>query len=361
LIHSYGWSEALQRDFASHAERGLAPGRIVVQQRSLYDVVTDLGELTAQISGRLAHDAGPAGYPAVGDWVALAARPDEGAATIHAVLPRRTAFVRKAAQSLADEQVVAANVDVALLVASMNADFNARRLERYLAVAWQSGAEPVVVLTKADLADDPDTAIEEAESVAFGAAVLAVSAVTGEGLDALAALLKPAETAVLVGSSGVGKSSLVNALAGETLMATAGIREDDAKGRHTTTHRELIRLPPSSLIPGALVLDTPGMRELGLVDADEGLSTTFEDIEALAEACRFGDCGHTNEPGCAVREALETGVLDGGRWKSFQKLQRELAHQVRKEDPVAREAYRRHWIGVHKAARAHMKAKRRDW
>jgi ribosome biogenesis GTPase len=356
LIRSYGWSDQLQRDFDSHAERGLIPGRVVVQQRGLYDVVTDLGELAAQISGKLAHEAGEAGYPAVGDWVALAARPDEGAATIHAVLPRRTAFVRKAAFSTADQQVVAANVDVALLVASMNADFNARRLERYLATAWQSGAAPVVVLTKADLADDPDAAVEAAEGVAFGTPVLAVSAVTGEGLDALAAHLKPAETSVLVGSSGVGKSSLINALAGEELMATAAIREDDAKGRHTTTHRELIRLPS-----GALVLDTPGMRELGLIDADEGLSTTFEDIEALAAACRFTDCGHTNEPGCAIRAALETGELDPGRWKGFQKLQRELAHQERKENPVAREAHRRHWVGVHKAARAHMKAKRRDW
>ena len=349
MIRSYGWSDQLQQDFAAHAERGLIAGRVVIQQRGLYDAITELGELTAQISGKLAHKAGHGGYPAVGDWVALAARPDERAATIHAVLPRRTAFVRKAAFTVADEQVVAANVDVALLVASMNADFNARRLERYLATAWQSGAAPVVVLTKSDLADDPDAAIEAAESVAFGAPVLAVSAVTGEGLE-------PAETAVLVGSSGVGKSSLVNALAGEELMAIAAIREDDAKGRHTTTHRELIRLPS-----GALILDTPGMRQLGLIDADEGLSTTFEDIEALVGECRFTDCGHTNEPGCAVRAALDTGELDAGRWKSFQKLQRELAHAERKEDPVAREAYRRHWIGVHKAARAHMKAKRGDW
>jgi len=356
LIRSYGWSDALQHDFSPHAARGLIPGRILVQQRGLYDVVTELGELAAQISGKLAHEAGAGGYPAVGDWVALAARPAERAATIQAVLPRRSAFVRKAAFSHADEQVVAANVDVALLVASMNADFNARRLERYLSVAWQSGAAPVVVLTKADLADDPEAAVDEAESVAFGTPILAVSAVTGEGLEALAAWLKPAETAVLVGSSGVGKSSLVNALAGEALMATAAIREDDAKGRHTTTHRELIRLPS-----GALVLDTPGMRELGLIDADEGLSTTFEDIEALAQGCRFNDCGHTNEPGCAIRAALESGELDSSRWRSFQKLQREMAHLERKEDPLAREAYRRHWIGVHKAARAHMKAKRRDW
>ena len=356
MIQSFGWSDALQRDFEPHAARGHIPGRIIVQQRGLYDIATDAGELTARISGRLARDAESGGYPAVGDWVAAAPRPGEQAAVIHAVLPRRTAFVRKAADSVATEQVVAANVDVALLVASMNADFNARRLERYLATAWQSGAAPVVVLTKADLADDPDAQVAEAEAIAFGAPVLAVSAVTGAGLAALAAQLKPGQTAVLVGSSGVGKSSLVNALAGENLMATAAIREADAHGRHTTTHRELVRLPS-----GALILDTPGMRELGLLDADGGLSTTFEDIEALAETCRFADCGHTNEPGCAVREALDAGVLDPGRWKSFGKLQRELAHVARQADPIAREAQRRKWITVHKAAREHMKHKGRGW
>jgi ribosome biogenesis GTPase len=356
LIQSYGWSDALQRDFEPHAARGLIPGRIIVQQRGLYDIATDAGELTAQISGRLAHEAERGGYPAVGDWVAAAPRPGEQAAVIHAVLPRRTAFVRKAADSVATEQVVAANVDVALLVASMNADFNARRLERYLATAWQSGASPVVVLTKADLAADPDGPVAEAEAVAFGAPVLAVSAMTGQGLAALAVLLKPGQTAVLVGSSGVGKSSLVNALAGADLMATAAIREADAHGRHTTTHRELVRLPS-----GALILDTPGMRELGLLDAESGLSATFEDIEALAETCRFADCGHTNEPGCAVRESLDGGALDPGRWKSFRKLQRELAHVARQSDPVSREAERRKWIKVHKAAREHMKHKGRGW
>jgi ribosome biogenesis GTPase len=347
LIQSYGWSEKLQQAFTPHAARGLTPGRVTVQQRGLYVVVTDAGELTAQISGRFAHEAANGDHPAVGDWVALAARPEERAATIQAVLPRRTAFVRKAADSVASEQVVAANVDVALLVASMNADLNARRLERYLATAWQSGARPVVVLTKADLAADPAAEIAEAEGVAFGAPVLAVSVVTGEGLAALAETLKPRETGVLVGSSGVGKSSLVNALAGQALMTTGAIREDDAHGRHTTTHRELIRLPS-----GALVLDTPGMRELGLLDAGDGLSTIFEDIEALAETCRFRDCGHTNEPGCAVRAALASGDLDAGRWKSFQKLRRELAFQERKEDRVAREAHRRQWVQVAKAARA---------
>ncbi len=352
MIESYGWSDALRHDFAPFAARDLIPGRITVQQRGQYGLVTDHGDLTGQISGKLAHDAESGGYPAVGDWVAVAARPAEHAATIHAVLPRRTAFVRRAADTVTVAQVVAANVDVALLVASMNADLNQRRLERYLATAWQSGARPVVVLTKADLADDPDSDIADAESVAFGTPVLAVSAVTGEGMDALAALLRPAETAVLVGSSGVGKSSLVNALAGEMLMATAAIREDDAHGRHTTTHRELIRLPS-----GALILDTPGMRELGLMDADEGLSTTFDDVEEIAESCRFSDCRHGNEPGCAVREALDSGELDPGRWKSFVKLQKELAFQARKEDPHLREAHNRRWVAVARANRARTKAR----
>jgi ribosome biogenesis GTPase len=347
LIQDYGWRDALQEAFAPHAAHDLSPGRITVQQRGLYLVAADAGELTAQISGRFAHAALSGEHPAVGDWVALAVRSGERAATIQAVLPRRTAFVRKAADSVATEQVVAANVDVAFLVASMNADLNARRLERYLAAAWQSGARPVVVLTKADLAADPSREIGEAERVAFGAPVLAVSVVTGEGLEALAAELKPRETGVLVGSSGVGKSSLVNALAGQTLMAVGAIREDDAHGRHTTTHRELIRLPS-----GALILDTPGMRELGLLDAGEGLAVIFEDIEALAETCRFRDCSHASEPGCAVRSALETGALDPGRWRSFQKLKRELAFQERKEDRVAREAHRRHWAQVAKSARA---------
>ena len=354
MIQNYGWSDALRHDFAPFAARDLIPGRIVVQQRGQYGLVTDLGELTGQISGRFAHDADSGGYPAVGDWVALAARPAEHAATIHAVLPRRTAFVRRAADSITTEQVVAANVDIALLVASMNADLNPRRLERYLATAWQSGAKPVVVLTKADIAHDPEGDIEGAESVAFGAPVLAVSVVSGEGLEALAAHLKPGETSVLVGSSGVGKSSLVNALAGEGLMATAAIREDDARGRHTTTHRELIRLPT-----GHLILDTPGMRELGLLDAEDGLSTTFEDVEALAEACRFNDCSHQNEPGCAVREALQTGALDPGRWKSFVKLQKELNYQRLKESPDARQAYLRQWKPIITAQRARTKQRRK--
>lgn len=276
-------------------------------------------------------------------WVACAARPAEGAATIHAVLPRSSVFVRKASGPNVAPQTVAANVDIALLTASLNADLSLRRLERYLAVAWESGAQPVVVLTKADACGDVEALTAEVESIAIGCPVHAVSAVTGQGLDALSALLGPGQTAVLLGSSGVGKSTLVNALAGQALMATQASSRR-ARGATTTTHRELILLPS-----GGLVLDTPGMRELGLWDNEAGVAAAFGDIEALAAQCRFHDCAHRTEPGCAVRAALEDGTLDEGRWKSFGKLQRELAHLDLKDDPQARAEVRRIWINRHKS------------
>ncbi len=355
MIEDYGWSDALRNDFGPHAERGLIPGRVIVQQRGLFVLATDLGELAAGVAGRLAHDTLGGAYPAAGDWVAAAPRPEERAATIHAVLPRKTAFVRRASGPKLGEQVVAANVDVAFLTASLNADLNARRLERYLSVASQSGARPVLVLTKADLCPDVDAALAEIRAVAGGVPILAVSALTGMGLEEITAQLAPRETAVMVGSSGVGKSTLVNALAGQELMATQAIREDDARGRHTTSHRELIRLPG-----GALLLDTPGMRELGLWDSDEGVSATFEDIELLAAGCRFHDCHHGNEPGCVVQAALADGSLDPGRWKSYGKLQREVAHLERREDPIARETHRRHWIAINKAQRSGKKLRGKD-
>lgn len=357
MLISYGWSDALQREFEPLAARGLIPARVVVQQRGHYRLAIDTGEIEGRISGRFAHEAADGGYPVTGDWVAVELKAD--AAIIAQVLARTTAFTRMAAGTSKDQQVVAANVDTALLAASLNADLNLRRLERYLATAYESGAQPVIVLTKADACDDPAPLIAQVEAIAFGVPVIAISGVTGQGLDDLQALLAPGKTAVLLGSSGVGKSTLVNALAGSERMATREIREDDAHGRHTTTHRELILLPS-----GALILDTPGMRELALWDAEAGVAAAFAEttaeVERLAEGCRFRDCAHDKEPGCAVQAALADGSLDTERWRSFQKLQRELAHAVRKEDPLAAAAERKRWAAIHKAGRQRTQAKR-EW
>jgi ribosome biogenesis GTPase len=350
MISAYGWTDWFQRCFDALPDAaGLAPGRVIEQQRALYRVVTDGGELSAHISGRFAFDAAPGDYPVAGDWVALAARLDEGAGTIQHVLPRRTAFQRRAPLTGA-LQIVAANLDVALLVTSLNGDLNPRRIERYLAAARESGAEPVIVLTKADACSDGEARRAAIGTIAGGAAIHVVSALTGAGMDDLSAHLKPCQTAALLGSSGVGKSTLVNALAGEAVMETSAISGDDKRGRHTTTHRELILLPS-----GALLLDSPGMRELGLWDAEEGVVATFEDVEALIGACRFSDCQHRREPGCAVRKALESGALDEGRWGAYNKLQRELAFEARKEDPALRAQATKRWAKVHKNTRARMK------
>jgi len=352
-LTAYGWSPALQEAFAPHAADGLIPGRIVIQQRGGYRLVTEAGELDARASGVLMKAASDAERPTAGDWVAVEARPGETTALVHHVLPRTTAFIRKASGPRGGAQVVAANVDVAFLVASLNADLNLRRLERYLATAYESGAQPVILLTKADLAEDIDGDVAEVEAVAFGAPVLVVSARTGQGLEALFEHLAPGRTAVLLGSSGAGKSTLLNALAGRELMAVAEIREDDARGRHTTTHRELVLLPC-----GGLILDTPGMRELGLWDAETGLSTAFEDVEALAADCRFSDCSHASEPGCAVRGAIEAGDLPETRLRAYDKLQAELAYERRRADPRAAIENKKLWISRIKSAKGWAKQKR---
>jgi ribosome biogenesis GTPase / thiamine phosphate phosphatase len=339
MLRSYGWSDALQREFDSLERNELIPARVVVHQRWLYRLASDAGELAASLSGRFMHDAPTEDFPAVGDWVAAAARLAEAAATIHHVLPRSSSFIRRAVGPGGGAQVVAANVDVAIIVSSLNEELNLRRLERYLATAWASGAQPVIALTKADLSAQVEKNQSIVEEIAYGVPVLAISALTGSGLDALAAHLQPGRTAVLIGSSGVGKSTLVNALLGSAHMRTQTISQSEARGRHTTTHRELVLMPS-----GALILDTPGMRELGLWDVSEGLSNTFEDIETLARTCRFRDCRHTSEPGCAVRAALESGTLTYGRWQGYVKLNRELAWLDRKEDPAARAAQRKIWV-----------------
>jgi ribosome biogenesis GTPase len=310
-------------------------------------VATADGNLSARLSGRLRHEAREAGHPAAGDWVALSTKTGEATATIQAVLPRRTAFVRRAADSVQTLQVIAANIDVVFVVTSMNADLNPRRLERFLAAAWQSGARPVVVLTKADLCEQPESQAAEIAALAAGCPVLLISARNGLGLDLLLDHIAPGETCVLIGSSGVGKSTLVNTLLGEERMATQDIRAADARGRHTTSHRQLVLLPG-----GGLILDTPGIREVGLIDADEGLSTVFDDIEQLARSCRFRDCAHRSEPDCAVRGALDEGTLDPSRWAHFQKLSGELAASALTKDRMTQEVERRRLAAQQKAYRS---------
>lgn len=345
-IEDYGWSDVLQNDFAPYAALGLLPARVTAHHRALWRLATSEGELAGRLSGKFALEAGPGEHPAVGDWLAVSRDGASNDATIHALLPRRSMFTRRAV-SEPGMQVVAANVDVAFLVAAMNGDLNVRRLERYLVATRDSGAAPVIVLTKADLSDDLDGAVTAVEAIAAGAPVVVVSAKSGEGLDALDSWLKPGATAALLGSSGAGKSTLLNALAGRTLMDTGAIRESDDRGRHTTTHRELFRLPG-----GALLVDTPGMRELGLLDVEEALDVSFDDVTSLFTECRFNDCSHGGEPGCAVAAALADGSLAADRWAAYLKLQKELEFVATRDNPAAEAAKRAKWKQIHKAQRA---------
>ncbi|HXV56424.1 MAG TPA: ribosome small subunit-dependent GTPase A [Gaiellaceae bacterium] len=331
-----GWSPERGEHFEQHAAAGLAPARVGAQHRGAYAVYTAAGERPAEPAGRLRHEArGTDELPAVGDWVAVRDEPGAAAATIHAVLPRATSFSRRAAGREAVEQVVAANMDVVLLVTAFGRDLNLRRLERYLAAGWESGAEPVVVVNKLDLAEDAAAELLEVEGVAFGVPVHAVSCVDGTGVEALGGLFAGNRTVALLGSSGVGKSSLVNRLLGRDAAAVQELR-GDGRGRHTTTHRELRPVPG-----GGAVLDTPGMRELGLWDADEGVGEAFDDVASLAERCRFSDCAHEAEPGCAVLAAVADGTLEPERLESWRKLSRELGHLELKADPRARAEARR--------------------
>jgi ribosome biogenesis GTPase len=354
-LHDLGWTDGHTTEFEPHGAAGLLPARVAAQHRGAYVLFSELGELRADTAGRLSHEAAGAGdLPAVGDWVAAAARPEEGAATIRHVLTRRTKFSRKVTLHAAEEQVLAANVDVVFLLMSLNEDYNLRRLERYVATAWESGAQPVIVLTKTDLCPTYVTRVLEVEAIAFGVPVHPISNITGDGLELVRSHLAPGRTVALLGSSGVGKSTLVNTLAGEELLATQEIREDDGEGRHTTTHRQLVLLPG-----GGLVLDTPGMRELQLWESSDGLAETFADVEELATQCRFSDCAHRHEPGCAVKAAIEDGTLPFARWASYKKLQRELAHLERRLDKRLQAEERKRWAKVGAQGRANMHAKGR--
>jgi ribosome biogenesis GTPase / thiamine phosphate phosphatase len=349
-LQDLGWNEDFAYAFSRQADGLHAPGRVATQRGPVLTVLTERGPAKAQIAGRLKHRAATAAdLPAVGDWVVVSERPDEGAATIHGVLPRRSTFVRKEAGVITEEQVLAANVDTVFVMTSLNADLNLRRLERYLTLSWESGATPVVVLTKSDVCDDVAGSVSAAEQVAIGVAVHAVSAVTGDGMEALAAYLERGRTVALLGSSGVGKSTLVNRLMDEEVQTVRQIRSDD-KGRHTTTHRELLVVPG-----GGLLIDTPGMREMQLWEADDGLGDAFPDVEAFASRCRFSDCQHDSEPGCAVKEAMESGELSSLRYASYVKLQRELMYLERKRNARLAAEETRRWKVMHKSMRRNPK------
>jgi ribosome biogenesis GTPase / thiamine phosphate phosphatase len=337
-LDALGWDPDWESAFEQLQQDNLIAARVAAQHRGEYVVWSADGELRTRAAGRLLYEREVGGVlPAVGDWVAVAgaAGTDGERATIAGVLGRRSAFMRKHAGRDSTDQVLAANVDTALLLAGLDDDFSLRRLERYIATAWDSGAEPVVVLTKADLCSDVDDAVLAVESVAIAVPVHPISNVTGEGLEALSTHLRPARTAVLLGSSGVGKSTLLNRLAGVELMRTAELAADGT-GRHTTTHRQLTRLPG-----GALVIDTPGLRELQFWDGD--ISAAFEDIETLAGDCRFRNCAHLREPGCAVLGAVDDGRLELDRLRSWRKFQRELESIAARSDRRLRIARKKRW------------------
>jgi ribosome biogenesis GTPase len=326
ILAAWGWDAAREDAFAEHRAAGLEPGRVITANAGGQTVITADGERFATPSGRLRHaTASGSDMPAVGDWVALNAE-------IESVLPRRSAFLRSSAARPGEAQVLAANVDTVFLVSALTRDLNMRRLERYLGAAWASGAAPVVVLSKSDLSVDLPGAVARVAGVAIGVPILAISALTGDGLAALKPHLAPRRTLAILGSSGVGKSTLVNALLGEQRQATRETRADDDRGRHMTSSRELLVLPS-----GALVIDTPGLRSLALWD-ESGLDRVFEDIDALAEGCRFRDCAHGREPGCAVQAAIVAGTLSAARLASRGKLERELRSIERRSTPSSSRA-----------------------
>jgi ribosome biogenesis GTPase len=349
-----GWNDRFAALLASASEPDLTPMRVAIEYKDRYQLVGESGTLFGYLRGEL-HDRGPFERPAVGDWVAT--RMDEAGETavIVELLERFSRFVRQAAGKRTRPQVVAANVDTVFVVTSANKDFNVRRIERYLTTVWDSGASPVLVINKADLCADPAAYTDQLGDVAVGVPVAVVSATEGLGLDQLTEHLGPGRTVALVGSSGVGKSTIVNWLIGRDVQKVKGIREDDARGRHTTTHRELLPLGDAGIL-----IDTPGMRELQLWVDEDAVDAAFPDVETLAEQCKFRDCEHDNEPGCAVREAVGTEALTHARLTAYRKLQAELAAQHRKIDARARREEMSRWKQVSATAKKWRKMRGKD-
>ncbi len=349
-----GWTPERETEFKQYEATDCVPGRVTSVLSQYYRVETDNDSLLALVSGPMRTKTSvSAELPSVGDWVAIEPRPTEGDPLIHSVMKRTSSFSRKVSGKVTDEQVLASNIDTLFIVTGLDRDFNLRRIERYLALAWESGADPVVVLSKADLHTDAAGASKEVQSVAPGAAVLVVSALEGTGLETLEQYLAPGKTIAIIGSSGAGKSTLINKIIGEEVQQTGEVREKDGRGRHVTTRRELIQIPS-----GALVIDTPGMRELQVWSDGEGLRMAFEDIEGFAAGCRFSDCTHTNEPACAVKGAIESGELDEHRFANYLKLRDEIErHKGRKDESARRAREKSKYGNMKKAWKTHRKFK----
>ena len=355
-LRRFGWDDRLAAAFAPYAAGGLIPGRVALEHTHIYRVLTGEDEILARVAGRLRHQAGArADFPAVGDWVAIERSPHDSEARIRAVLPRRSRFSRRAAGDPTEEQIVAANIDTVFLVAGLDGDFNPRRIERYLLVATESGASPVIVLNKADLVEDAQPLAESVTALAGGVPVHVVSCRAPETLAPLREYLGEGCTGALLGSSGVGKSTIVNKLVGYNLLATRAVRLSDSRGRHTSAARQLVLLPD-----GGVLIDTPGMRELQLWDTGDGRVAAFTDIEGLAAGCRFRDCRHRQEPGCAVRAAIDAGEMSAARLDSYHKLQDEQAHQARQMDQRAQIDEKRRSKAASKALAKRLKDKDRE-
>jgi ribosome biogenesis GTPase len=354
-MNNLGWDEFFANHFQSYAADGYAAGRVALEYKHFYRIYSEWGEVLGEIAGRLRHEAlDREDLPVVGDWVVIRRSPESDKVTIHAVLPRKSKFTRKVAGFRTEKQIIGSNIDTVFLVTSLNQDFNPRRVERYLIVAWESGARPIIVLSKSDLCDEVEERTREIKAVVGDVPIHAVSVVKREGLDELARYLKAGQTVAFLGSSGVGKSTLVNYLLGREHLRVQEIRKHDGRGVHTTTRRELIVLPQ-----GGLVLDTPGMRELQLWDGEGGLAIAFADIETVATQCYFSDCRHQDEPRCAIREALAEGAIDAARYESYEKLKKELTYLARKQDIRSAIVEKKRWKTLSRMASQRAQMKRR--